>query len=153
MDPAFASPLLNKWVKEHALAQEKLARLDQALASHDWQAVLEVAQWLFDELKLHNEAEERWLFPRLEANLGPGPGPVAAMRHEHRVIWAHEEALMACLKQFPPADPAAASEHAHQIVEVLSAHIFKENNVLYPMAEQRLGAEAMAKMDREFGAS
>jgi iron-sulfur cluster repair protein YtfE (RIC family) len=148
-----ASALLDKWVHEHEVAQGKLARLDQALAGQDWAGVKEAAQWLFDELKPHNEAEERWLFPRMAEKLGTGPGPIAAMLAEHRHIWGHEEALMACLEQLPPPDPAKAARHAQEIVETLSAHIFKENNVLYPMAERMLGPQALAALDQEYLAS
>ena len=149
---AFATALINKWVHEHEVAQGKLAQLDQAIGTQDWPAVLEAAQWLFDELKLHNEAEERWLFPRMEAKLGQGPGPIAAMCMEHRHIWGHEEALMKCLEQLPPRDPGKAAAHAQQIVEVLSAHIFKENNVLYPMAERILSRQELEMLDSEFQA-
>ena len=150
---AFATALINKWVHEHEVAQGKLAQLDQAVASQDWQSAQAAAQWLFDELKLHNEAEERWLFPRMEAKLGQGPGPVAAMCLEHRHIWGQEEALMACLVQLPPAEPGLAASHAREIVEVLSAHIFKENNVLYPMAERILSQQELETLDREFQAA
>jgi regulator of cell morphogenesis and NO signaling len=149
----FATALINRWVHEHEVAQEKLAQLDQAIAVQDWKAVQIVAQWLFDELKLHNEAEERWLFPRMQEKLGQGPGPIAAMCMEHRHIWGHEEALMTSLAHLPPMNSAETIRHAQEIVEVLSAHIFKENNVLYPMAERILSRQELEALDREFQAN
>jgi regulator of cell morphogenesis and NO signaling len=149
----FSTALINQWVHEHEVAQGKLAQLDQGLVSEDWGAVQSAAQWLFDELRRHNEAEERWLFPRMEAKLGKGEGPIAAMCTEHRHIWGHEEALMACLRQLPPPDPAKAEQHARAIVEALSAHIFKENNVLYPMAERLLSPAERECLDREYQAN
>lgn len=134
------------------MAQGNLARMDRALLEQDWVTVQEVAQWLFDELKLHNESEERWLFPRMEAKLGTGSGPIAAMRMEHRHIWGHEESLMACLQHLPPSDPTQVTHHAREIVEVLSAHIFKENNVLYPMAERILSVQELRTLDLDFQA-
>ena len=93
------------------------------------------------------------LFPLMEEKLGKGPGPVAAMRLERRHIWAHEEALMACLEQLPPANSAETVVHAREIVAALSAHIFKENNVLYPLAERILTRPALEALDQEFQAN
>jgi hemerythrin-like domain-containing protein len=148
-----ASTLLEKWVHEHEVAQGMLAQLDRAIAGQDWVAAKEAGLWLFAELKPHNESEERWLFPRMAEKLGTGPGPIAAMLAEHRHIWSHEEALMACLETLPPENPAEAARHAQTIVETLSAHIFKENNVLYPMAVRMLGPQALAALDQEYLAS
>jgi hemerythrin-like domain-containing protein len=149
VESPFSTSLLNRWVQEHELAQGQLARMDRALLEQDWAAVQEIAQWFFTELRCHNESEERWLFPRMEAKLGTGPGPIAAMRMEHRHIWAHEESLMACLQHLPPADPTQVIRHAQEIVEALSAHIFKENNVLYPMAERILSRQELEYLDLE----
>ena len=91
------------------------------------------------EIRAHNEWEETHLFPRLERYTGPG-GPCGVMRSEHRQLWDLYGSL-GPLRDKQRGGKATAAERerlgsvAASIVDLLSAHIAKENEILFPMAE------------------
>lgn len=145
-----ASPVLRKWMREHDEALRRLALMEKGARSGDWVAVASVAKWLYDELKTHNEAEEQFLFPLMDPMFGGGHGPTDCMRSEHRAIWAATLELQEQVKTGSPADSGRATTLALQIAGELGAHIDKENNVLYPMAERMLGPEQLQALEESF---
>lgn len=148
-----ASPVLRQWMREHDEALRRLALLDKSARVGDWGPVAAVATWLYDELKVHNEAEEQHLFPLMDPCFGGGHGPTECMRAEHRQIWANTLALQENLKTGVPADPARATQLALAIAGELGAHIDKENNVLYPMAERLLNPAQLKALEEGFFAA
>ena len=58
--------------------------------------------------------------------------------------------LQEAVKTGTPGDPGRARTLALQIAGELGAHIDKENNVLYPMAERMLGAGQLAALEASF---
>ena len=148
-----ASPVLRNWMREHDEALRRLALMENGAKGGDWAAVSAVAKWLYDELKTHNEAEEQFLFPLMDPFFGGGHGPTDCMRAEHRAIWAATLELQAQVKTGSPADAGRATTLALQIAAELGAHIDKENNVLYPMAERILGPDQLKELEENFGAA
>lgn len=148
-----ASPVLRQWMREHDEALRRLALMDKSARAGDWGPVAAVARWLYDELKVHNEAEEQHLFPLMDPFFGGGHGPTECMRAEHRQIWANTLALQENLQSGSPADPARAAQLALAIAGELGAHIDKENNVLYPMAERILGPAQLKALEESFAAA
>lgn len=142
-----ASPVLRKWMREHDEALRRLDRMEKGANSGDWAAVAAVAKWLYDELKTHNEAEEQFLFPLMDPFFGGGHGPTDCMRSEHRSIWAATLELQDAVKSGTPSDPAKATALALRVAGELGAHIDKENNVLYPMAERMLQPGQLKAME------
>lgn len=144
------SPVLRTWMREHDEALRRLDRLAQGARNADWAAVAAVAKWLYDELKTHNEAEEQFLFPLMDPQFGGGHGPTDCMRAEHRAIWAATLELQDQVRGGVPADPGRAAQLAQQIAADLGAHIDKENQVLYPMAERMLSPEQLKAMEEHW---
>lgn len=101
----------------------------------DWTGV----QGLTASLTSHAHLEEELLFWHLEPLLGRD-GPLEVMRQEHREI----EALLACLGE--ARDQADARATAVTLVQLAVEHFAKEENVLFPMAEQVLGADVLAEL-------
>ena len=106
--------------------------------------------FLDHEVREHNEWEENHLFPLLELYTGPG-GPCAVMRAEHRTLWDTYGAMGPVLLKVESGtrDPATLDHLAFladSIVELLSSHIGKENEILFPMARRMLGPEDIAKL-------
>ena len=145
-----ASPVLRKWMREHDEALRRLALMETSARAGDWGPVAAVAKWLYDELKTHNEAEEQFLFPRMDPQFGGGHGPTECMRAEHRAIWAATLELQDQVKTGSPSDSGRATTLALQIAGELGAHIDKENNVLYPMAERMLGPAELKALEESF---
>jgi hemerythrin-like domain-containing protein len=98
--------------------------------------------------KCHHGKEEGLLFPALvAAGMPERGGPVGVMLAEHvqgrQWIGDMEAAAR------PVLQPAAFSQAARGYAQLLQAHIRKENNILFPMAEQLLPA---AQLDALFEA-
>lgn len=92
----------------------------------------------------HHEKEERLLFPALEqAGIPNAGGPIGVMLREH----TEGRALIAAMQEGPDR---AASARAY--VGLLRAHISKENNVLFELADAVLGENTRASLARRFDA-
>lgn len=102
--------------------------------------------------KCHHAKEETLLFPALEkAGIPREGGPVGVMLHEHVLGRDFVRVMDDALQKMKSGDERAARhfvENARGYVTLLTAHINKENNVLFGMAEQRLGpAEEQTLME------
>lgn len=90
------------------------------------------------DLGLHIAHEDRALFIVMGRHIGQQTGPIAVMlmehRHLERAVDAYERALM-------QRDAEGLADAAADIVQVLSAHMMKEERVLFPMASRVLSNE------------
>lgn len=85
----------------------------------------------------HHGKEETILFPALEAQV-PGFGPTQVMRAEHVEGRAFIRAMGEAVKA---VDAAAFARAAHGYVELLRAHIEKEDDILFRMAQAMLSPQ------------
>jgi len=103
--------------------------------------------------KCHHGKEENLLFKRMtERGFPVQGGPIAVMLSEHEAGRAFIRGIAEGAAKLG-ADPAAARqivENARGYIDLLRAHIGKENNVLFPMADRALGAEDQAYLAKEF---
>jgi len=94
----------------------------------------------------HHRKEEDILFVAMTANDVPGDtGPVAVMLHEH------EQGRQ--FTQMKTGDTGAAMDvirNAFDYVNLLREHIIKEDNVLFPMADQVITGDDMVKVSKQF---
>ena len=104
--------------------------------------------------KCHHAKEEQHLFPRLEERGLPRTGgPIGVMLHEHEVGRAHVSAVAEAI---PPAESGQAQarsslqDNLAAYVALLRAHIDKEDNVLFPMADQLLTAADQKELTEAF---
>jgi len=99
----------------------------------------------------HHGKEEDLLFTAMvEAGFPRHGGPVAVMLMEHdqgRALVRELAALAAQDAPWSPDDRQALAGAAHGFAGLLHAHIHKEDAILYPMAEQRLDAELLSRVD------
>jgi hemerythrin-like domain-containing protein len=104
--------------------------------------------------RCHHRKEEQHLFPVLqERGLPGGGGPVAVMLSEHEQGRAAGRTLRAALARFSSGEQSTAADLADALLyyaSYLRSHIFKENNVLFPMADQVLSAGDRAELARAF---
>ena len=130
--------------KDHQAVLPKLAAMEEAVkairkgasfveAGAPCGAFLEA--WR-GEIKEHFRQEEEGLFPILGGVLG-AQGPIGVMLEEHAVI---EDAVHRLEEQWQKAEPDLnrALAAAAVIVYTLKDHIYKEDEVLFPMAEDLL---------------
>jgi hemerythrin-like domain-containing protein len=104
--------------------------------------------------RCHHLKEENHLFTRMaERGFPVEVGPVAMMLHEHEQGRAHVRAIAEALPRAAAGERAAIVTIADNFTgwaDLLRAHIFKEDNVLYPMARQALSAQDLAELEASF---
>ncbi len=104
--------------------------------------------------KIHNRKEEDYLFP-LMGNKGipVEGGPLGVMLMEHK---AERELLQSMLNQISTLKNAPESERQDfrdkglDYLKIRADHIWKENDVLYPMARKVLAAQEADELLEEF---
>jgi len=114
--------------------------------------LLEFIQVFADQC--HHGKEEQILFPALEAaGIPKAGGPLGVMWTEHEQGRALVRQLAGAWQKCCSGDRSAAAvviASAQDYSALLNAHIFKENNVLFPMAEARLPADAERRLLEQF---
>lgn len=96
--------------------------------------------------RLHNQKEERWLFPLLAKRGIPESGPIRVMLQEHdgeRKLIAAMAAAAPKVNGLPTADREAFKQQGLAYLETRANHIWKENDVLYAM-----GRKAFSEADK-----
>jgi iron-sulfur cluster repair protein YtfE (RIC family) len=131
----------------HRHCDDLFVAAEDAVQRGDWAAAAPAFERLRDQMNAHFAAEEELLFPAFEAATGASSGPTRVMRMEHeqmRPLLAQLEAACAA------RDADAYAGAAETLLILMQQHNMKEENILYPMCDQALGAEAErlgAKMD------
>jgi regulator of cell morphogenesis and NO signaling len=106
-----------------------------------FEKLTEHVQSFCGQLDPHSEREEGVLFRMMERYLGKGTGPIAVMEYEHYQA-------KSCIKSFLRAaegkehmtekEMAVQSGQIKKAYYTLTQHFSKEENVLFPMAENLL---------------
>ncbi len=143
-----ADPLV-RFSMEHEQALAALDRLERAataLAHGDpaephLRTVREVCDTLTTTVREHNENEERALFPLLGEE-----APCEPFRQEHVALRELEQRLDTVLEGATPERDIPPIAHA--LVDLLRAHIQREDEVLFPLARTLLGAEGLERAAR-----
>lgn len=154
-------------VQEHAAISTMLDVLDSAcerldsgedVDTRDLDRMLEFLKVFADGC--HHRKEEGFLFPELEkVGIGRERGPVGVMLAEHDLGRKYIKGMTQALEGMKSGDGRQVpsfTQNARAYIHLLRAHIEKENNVLFPMAEMRLGnevkqqlASGFAKLEKE----
>jgi len=97
------------------------------------------------ELDPHSEREEGTLFPLMARYIGRQTGPIAVMEYEHDLAKTNLKRFREAVERLEGAvDAERAKEIASCAIQahaVLTEHFMKEENVLFPMAENMLNEE------------
>lgn len=129
--------------------QTVLARLDEIAVAPAGAPLEDFLAFLEGEVQEHFGLEETFLFPALARHRHLAEGPVAVMEAEHREFRALVAELGVALRA-SRADSAAAA--ARTVIELLRAHIYKEDHVLFPLAEHVLSPAELDELDAKSGA-
>ncbi|MDI6750569.1 MAG: hemerythrin domain-containing protein [Rhodocyclaceae bacterium] len=132
--PSLTEPLRH----HHQYCDDLFVSAENAVRAGDWaRAGLALSAFLA-AMEAHFTTEEETLFPAFETATGMSMGPTRMMRHEHaqmRELFKQMEA--ACAVQ----DAEAYAGAADTLLVMMQQHNMKEENILYPMCDQRLVAE------------
>lgn len=104
--------------------------------------------------RCHHAKEEKHLFPRLQLrDSSKVSSPIEVMLSEHEEGRLRVNAISGAIDPACVGDPpavAALHENLSAYVELLRAHIEKENNVLFPMADHILSADDQRELVAAF---
>lgn len=129
---------------DHEKIMEAVGKLEKSSSSSpaDKKGIGEFLHFTENFAEPHHQKEEQVLFPALEKKGIPNEGgPIGMMLFEHNTKRNYIKALKASLEK---DNEEGIRENAQNIVSLLTAHISKENNILYPMAQEVLSEEEMA---------
>lgn len=155
--------LLETLGKDHVVVLQNLHRLSEAAAQlggggpaveEAERTIVDVANFLQEELEVHLQKEEEALFPPMEAVVGP-MGPTNVMRLEHQDLRGKNERLQVLAADLVQVDAGEAESRFGElkglisyICGLLESHIQKEDTILFPMAGQMLVPMGMAEVGR-----
>ena len=98
----------------------------------------------------HGKEEDRLFVKMVEAGFSQDNGPIAVMLGEHDAGRQEVRGLLAIGAGSGPLsaqERARVIECASQFVPLLYAHIQKENNILYPMAQNSIASAELRRLD------
>lgn len=102
----------------------------------------------------HHRKEEGVLFPAMQsAGIPAEHGPIGVMLAEHEHARKLTAAMRAAAGRLAGGDEAAAGDVARRALEyvtLLRGHIAKEDNVLFPMADQVIDGPARKEVSEAF---
>lgn len=143
-----SSAITDSFTTDHHRCDLLLAEAERTLAGGDWPAAAEAIAALVTAMEHHFALEEEVLFPELAQVFKVASNPIEVMVGEH----AQMRALFADLGQ-AAADRDQATglgvlETLHFLVQ---QHNYKEEGVLYPMADGALPERGAAIADQLTG--
>ncbi|MEW5792523.1 MAG: hemerythrin domain-containing protein [Pseudomonadota bacterium] len=129
---------------DHHHCDDLFAQAEDAAARRDWAACEAGFRAFAEATAQHFRMEEEVLFPALEAHTNP-LGPTRIMRMEHRQMEELLEDMKQALAQRRAEDFLGGAE---TLLIMMQQHNLKEEQVLYPMADQVLQAGRAALIAR-----
>lgn len=124
---------------DHRACDAAFAATEQAVAAGNWKSARAAFDTFRNAMLAHLAAEEEILFPAFEARTGMTMGPTRVMRAEHAQM---RELLAAAGEALAAEDADDYAGTAETLLILAQQHNMKEENVLYPMCDQHLAAEA-----------
>lgn len=144
------SPPMRKLVEEHLLIKRWVALIPEVLNNLDVDSE-EGRQRLLDGVdfirsyadKYHHAKEEEVLFKYFDEDLDI----LKVMHEDHERGRSHVRAILEALER---RDKAAIAEHLNAYRELLTEHIKKEDEILYPWMDRNLSDAQIGKLFSEF---
>ena len=121
----------------HKACDNEFALAEEAALATNWSKAETTFNTFRDDMTRHFRMEEEVLFPALVSAGGPS-GPVHVMRMEHTQIKGLLEQMAAAGTQKNAQEYGGLSE---TLLMVMQQHNNKEEQILYPIADQILAKE------------
>ncbi|WP_295453811.1 hemerythrin domain-containing protein [uncultured Thiodictyon sp.] len=136
-----SSAITDTFTADHHRCDQLLAAAERQLAAGDCPGTGEATAGLAGALEHHFTLEEETLFPELAQVFRVAENPIEVMVGEH----AQMRALLADLHEAVAArDQAAALGTLETLHFLIQQHNYKEEGILYPMADGALPARGAA---------
>ena len=124
---------------EHRQCDDEFAAAEQAAYAADLTACRLRFQQFQTAMERHFHKEEKALFPAFERATGNTMGPTRVMRLEHQQI---HDALAEMSNALANSDLEEYLGQAETLLILTQQHNIKEEQILYPMCDEILGAAA-----------
>jgi len=127
---------------------ESKEKVDQ----EDLDSILDFIKTFAD--KCHHGKEEDLLFVAMEnAGIPRDKGPIGVMLREHEMGRSYVRNMSEAVEKYKAGETSYSPqfvENAKKYTELLTQHIDKENNILYPMADMQLSEEKQRELIEKF---
>lgn len=104
--------------------------------------------------RCHHSKEEDLLFPAMEeAGVPKEGGPIGVMLTEHDYGREYVRGISQAISKYRSGDTEASVDivkNAKGYIELLTQHIYKEDNILYPIADKFLSEKKQEELYEEF---
>lgn len=148
-------------IAEHELIERSMTVLKEGLQPIELSAKVDLVKLgrALDFLlqfgdKIHNSKEEKFLFPYMaEKGIPVEGGPLGVMLMEHEAERQLLEKMLLTLPHFEALaleERIQFKEEAMEYLTIRAEHIWKENDILYPMGRQVIGELENQHLLREF---
>jgi len=143
--------LIERILKIVAAASNRLASREEVEVSI-FERAIDFIRTFAD--RCHHRKEEDTLFPVFEQRGIPRQGgPIGVMLEEHEAGRRYVRSMAEALEKYKAGDSSQAEavvENALSYVELLSQHIPKEDNILYPMGDRLITDEDRRRLIERF---
>jgi len=114
--------------------------------------ISDAIEYIDTEIRIHDRKEENFLFPLLARHQ---PDPISTLRYEHRELWSAMSQLRMIVKDVADGNIRGSSiselvTATKAVADLLSHHIAKEDDVIFPMVRTMLSSEEYNQLTREF---
>jgi len=147
---------LNQLINDHAVIEKALVLLEKQAKRGD-EMNLQIGRALIDIIyefgeKCHNQREEQIYFPFLLEHGLPPQGPVAIMLQEHQSERDYIEKIKLMFDEFEKEKklPDEFQSLVEAYTDLTKNHIWKENDILYPMGRRIISEEDGEHLMKEF---
>ena len=131
---------------------ERLIQVPLGSSLDKWKEALVFFRQFADQC--HHFKEEKILFPAMEEHGIPHEGgPIGMMLMEHEEGRAHVKSMFAAVEQIAAGNAASVEpllSHARAYLTLLREHIQKEDDVLFPMADEVIPQDEQRQLLRRF---
>ncbi|MFD2110646.1 hemerythrin domain-containing protein [Thiorhodococcus fuscus] len=134
-----SSRITDTFAQDHHRCDHRLAAAESAAKDGDWALMKEAARELVEAMERHFEQEESSLFPALSERFPGSASPIEVMCSEHAQMRHLFEDLQESVQGQDRTAYLGILETLHFLVQ---QHNYKEESVLYPMADKVLGGRA-----------
>ncbi len=147
--------------QDHKIVLEKLDIMAEAIKNLDKVATLPILRalvsFLTSEVVVHFAKEEEALFPEIEKFIPREGGPTGMMLIEHEDLNNAKANFVKGVEEFSQDTTSEGAkkliaENGEHFISLLREHIYKEDNILFMMADMHMDesqAEAVSKLFSE----
>lgn len=125
--------------KDHRDCDEVFAQMENEVASENWTQANKKFEEFTGDLEHHFNMEEKVMFPAFEQRTGMMGGPTAMMRMEHEQMRSVVSQMRKDLDEKNKNHFFGLSE---SLMMIIQQHNMKEEQMLYAMADNHLGASS-----------